>query len=477
MSDFAMWSWATVGVLALTLVYTSLRFRDPFHPSVMLVPMAMYMYGFLPILYEKRGLLEDYPVAPEREAFAQFVVFMSVLALCVGLVSAALPRGVRPTRTAQLAFTPQATRQLIFWSYVLAGLGMLSWILQLQMAGGFVAAYSIAKGGGGDLGSGYFNEAMLLAIPAVIMYMLAKAKTAPPMATIGTTVLMITPLIVQGLLGARRGPTFLAFIAIGVGWYLARAKRPPIAVAVGGIVAVGLLMLFLVSHRQDIHLGSDFQVDEEAYKERILPVEYDPGDTTFAAWSTIIAADHHQRFYWGKRYFAQLFVRPIPKQLWPTKYEDLDLGWMAYDAGNGMFDEEEWFDAIDTMPPRGTAAGMAADTFLEYQWGGLVCCFLGGLLYSRVWKMSVMKGGLWNILYLEAAAVSVYLISQGYISAWLYRLLLLGVPTYALWRVLRPKMQQTGGGGWRLVHVPDGEAPPPSAIPVRVVPATERHGA
>lgn len=466
---FAYYAWGTLAALAATLAYTSARFRDPFHPAVLLAPMAGYMYGFLPLLYQSRGLLDDFPATAAQEVFGQRTVFLSVLALCFGLVAASVPRGATDFATIRPNFDAEARRRILMGSMVLSGIAMASYLMQIAGAGGFYAAYARAKGGGASLGSGYLNEAMLFCVPGAVMYLFAKGRSKDPAATLAKAILLISPLLLQGILGGRRGPTFLAIVAIGTAWFLARSRRPSVLLSAGGVVAVGLLMLFLVSHRRQLYLGQEFEVDESAFVERVLPAQYDPGDTTFAAWATIVAAEHHDRFYNGKRYFAQLFVRPIPRQIWATKYEDLGLGWMKEHAGYGMFSEAEWMAAVQMIPPRGTAAGLAADTFLEFRWGGLVCCFLAGLLYSRLWKRSVLRGGLWSILYLEAAAVSVFLVSQGLVSAWLYRLLFLAVPTIAVWRILRPRMTSSPGRD-RLVWVPAGATPPPGAVPVRLVP-------
>ena len=77
----------------------------------------------------------------------------------------------------------------------------------------------------------------------------------------------------------------------------------------------------------------------------------------------ILSAEQLDHFYWGQRYFTLLFVRPIPKLIWPTKYEDLGLGWMVNEPGTaGLSDlglaESRWFPALS-----GLRGGFIADVF------------------------------------------------------------------------------------------------------------------
>ncbi len=464
---FAFYAAATGLVLAGTFVWVCVRHRDPFHPGVFLTPMCGYLFAFIPWIYHRRGLLADYPPSPDKESFAQLVIFLSVTALCGGLVSVSPDRRWNRATLHLPVLTPGAASKLKTAALVLASLSIFIYWLQLSRAGGFVRAFSRGKGGGASLGSGYLNEVVLLCLPAVMMYLFAKAREKVRIETFVVSLLILSPLLLQGLLGGRRGPTFLAFAALGAGWYLSRGRRPPLLLAVGGISLAGLLMLFLVSERRELYIGSDYQFDAESYGSTIVPAAYDPGDTTVSAWTNIIAAKHFDRHFDGRRYFAQVFVRPIPRQIWPTKYEDMGVGWMVDNPGYGAFSEEEWIAATGMVPVAGSAVGFAADSFLEFGWGCLVVSWLAGMLYAILWKRCVTRGGIWILLYLEAGAVSVYLASQGLMSAWMYRLLYLGLPTVLVWRFLAPRLLKASRR-WRLVALPEGAAPPPGAVRVSV---------
>ena len=84
--------------------------------------------------------------------------------------------------------------------------------------------------GGGTSASGYTREAILLTLPALIWLMVrpAESKKFPLKPGLWIGNFFAAPLLMHGLLGARRGPTAMVLIASVVGWYFVRFKRPPL---------------------------------------------------------------------------------------------------------------------------------------------------------------------------------------------------------------------------------------------------------
>jgi hypothetical protein len=83
--------------------------------------------------------------------------------------------------------------------------------------------------------------------------------------------------------------------------------------------------------------------------------------------------------------------------------------------------------------------GFIADLFLEFHAGCIAAAYLIGHLYSLAWQRSRVRRGLWTILYFEMLILSIYLPTQS-IGAWLYRLLILAVPTLLLMGYLAPRL-------------------------------------
>ena len=173
-----------------------------------------------------------------------------------------------------------------------------------------------------------------------------------------------------------------------------------------------------------------------------------PGDEYIAGSAIVLLARKHERYYWGKRYFATFLVRPIPRQLWPTKYDDVGAAWMDSSPGSAGFTPAEWRHTLGFATTAGSAGGLVADLFLEFSWGAILACFVIGKAYGWVWHRWVTVGGFWTVLYLEMLVLSVYLPSQS-VGAWLYRLMLLGGPSWLVWRtVVGPGTRAAGLPGF-----------------------------
>ncbi len=225
---------------------------------------------------------------------------------------------------------------------------------------------------------------------------------------------------------ARRGPTFELTIVALMSWYLYRRKRPPIvAVAVvGGLL--GWLVLFLVTNRGNIYIGSSFEMKTDV--SNIVQAS-DTGNEWIYGAGTILSAERRDHYYWMRRYLAQLMVRPIPSAIWPTKYEDFGVPELLHNAGTG----EGFGDTLGWKGADGSAPGIVADLWVEAWYGAIPLMGALGALYGFVWRRAVTRGGGWTSQFVVLAAVSIYLTMQT-MEAVIFRSLLLSIPCWIIWR-------------------------------------------
>jgi hypothetical protein len=278
----------------------------------------------------------------------------------------------------------------------------------------------------------------MLAVPAIVLVYLGRGEdtlAARHRLLVGA---LSVPLLVHGLLSARRGPTFLALATLVAGWYLVRRRRPSVPkVAIGGL-AFGLLLLALVTYRGQIYLGSRFLTGDAPAATEIVEQSLERStQSTFAneyMYGTYVVINARDRVghYWGKRYFTQIFVRPIPSSLWPNKYEDVGMEALKVNAGQlGTANREE-----HPLIPKGSAPGFAGSAYVEWGWAAPLFLFLLGGGYGTVWRKSLVRGGLWTVLYTILLSVSAYFIAQSFLAV-LYRLLLISIPPVVLWHILK----------------------------------------
>ena len=402
--------------------------RDVFHPLVFIAPMLAFLYSWMPYkLWSVNGL--DRYFDTNQLLFVQRINIFGVLAF----VGACLWAGVRLPANRVVSTPPltqEACRRLLVGACIAGMVGLICWGVTIINVGGFTAAYSTSYTGGWD-DSGYVRDGTLQLLVAVLLAITSLAAGGPRIPAIWIMALFGFPWLSQALLMARRGPTFAFVVVVLMGWYTTRRKRPPVF-AVGGLgIALGWLVLFLVTNRGSIYLGSDFDVKTDVSG---IVNTADTGNEYIYGSGTILASIRRNHYFWMRRYLAQILVRPIPSSVWPTKYEDFGVPELRVNAGTG----EGFADALGWVGAPGSAPGIIADLWVEVSWLSIALMALLGWAYGVVWKKAVLKGGPWSTQYVLLAALSIYLVMQT-MEAVIFRVIELSIPCWIVWRwALKP---------------------------------------
>lgn len=431
-----MFVWYTAATGVLILVFTIRAYistRDALHPSVLMTPLFLYMYSIWPLILNRNGELYQYFSPAQLQGIA-LLYFLSIGALYVGL----LPRRHELAGVSGLSLdvfslqvTERTRRQIARLSVFLGILAVSAYLYQISNVGGFEAAYGRAKGGGWAA-SGYIGESVLFSFPAVLLYAISRRPERIGLADVVTALILMMPHLLQGTLGGRRGPIFLALATLFVAWFIANRRTPRMATAVIGIGICGLAVIFVWSQRQDVYLGSENSIQLERMWEKILPEEeVSPGNTYVVGAATVVMADRLDFHYWGYRYFVTFLVRPIPKQIWPTKYEDMGADWL-FRYGDEQR-AQRYYNTVGFVPYAGSAYGYVADSFLEFSWGIVIFSFILGRGFSAAWRRHNTQGQFWSAIYIVMVVLSIYLATQSF-TAWAHRALFIGGLTYLFWR-------------------------------------------
>src|ERR1700730_3441444 len=327
-----------------------LRFRDVFHPLVLILPMCAFMYVYMPFKLAQGGELWTF-VTQDQAIFAQFLIVLTLGALAAG----GLTGSSEGTVAAKVSAFRADRRTLHMGAYIVGGIGFLAWMYTLREVGGISGAFGGAYGGTWS-DYGYIRDASYLVIVGVLLLISPEGLDIRNKLWWIAVALFSFPWGIQALLGARRGPTFMMTICIGMSWFLARGKRPSIISMVMGGVGLGFFMLFLVTNRDSICLNCDLT----NLKTDVSEVVMDANETNEYIFGTgcIAATRVTGKCFWGKRYAAQILVRPVPRQIWPNKYADTGLSELEQNAGvagEGLQSVMGWTEV------KGAAAGMVAD--------------------------------------------------------------------------------------------------------------------
>jgi len=275
--------------------------------------MFAFFYVLMPLYLIRDGQIFSY-VSESQCTFVQAVLLGGVIAFVLGCFLGS-HYGPKPS----WKNAPAYDRKLIQKSgYLLGGIGLAAWMFTVQNAGGIANVFSRPKGMGWSE-YGYVREAAYLMIVGLLLLLSPQGYDPKNRRWRIAVAAFATPYLIQGLLGAQRGPTFLAFTTLGLSWYLARRKRPALVTLLAAGAGLGFLMLFLVINRGALYLGSDQELKTDV--DEVLTAN-EANEYIFGA-GCITAAHQSGDYFWGRRYLAQIIVRPIPRQIWPTKYVDL----------------------------------------------------------------------------------------------------------------------------------------------------------
>ena len=308
-----------IGIAVLGLLCALDGSRDVFHPLVFIGPMLAFLYGWMPWKLFTNGAFAQF-LDTDQLTHVQTLNILGVLAFVLGC----LATGVRlsKVRRAEVPrLSAAACRRLLLGAGVAGAIGLLCWGITIINVGGFVNAYSTSYSGGWD-DSGYVRDGSLLLLTGVLLAVTSLSSGGPRLPAFVLIGLYGFPWLSQALLMARRGPTFAFVIVVLMGWYINRNKRPPI-LAVGALgFCLGWLVLFLVTNRGNIYLGSSFEVSTDVSDIVEKP---DTGNEYIYGAGTVLSAERRDHYFWMRRYLAQILVRPIPSAIWPTKYEDFGV--------------------------------------------------------------------------------------------------------------------------------------------------------
>ena len=449
----------TIAILAIVFFACWRRTRDVFHPCIVFVPQFVFLYGVLPV----NGLRRD-PQWFLEHAGGGFLVWYQLLALVLMLsLLLGVRIGARRPSPAAAAWRPLPVAnapQVRAAALVLAAIGAGAWLIVVYGDGGFAGAYGHGYGGG-SAESGYLRELRFVGIVGVPLVFLTRTGKGMRAADWALVLLCAAPMLVHGLIGARRGPTFIAVVTLAGGYLYFLRKRIGLSLLIAGAALLGFLLLFLVANRDGIYIGSDLS------GLRTPTAFFDASNADeFLIGSAVVRYTEAYGGFYGTRELAHLVSRLIPSALWPTVYEDLGaaLG-LAVDLSlNAGVDPVGVFAVAGWQPSVGSATGFVGALWLEFQYVSPLVAVLIGVLYGAAWRGARHRIAA-RLLYLLLMALSVHLVMQD-LDAWLYRLLLYGGPLLVAASAVR--LRRPGDAAAPSARAPSARAPvaaPPAAAP------------
>jgi hypothetical protein len=429
-SHHAIYLWLTAGVVFFGIMYAWSRYRSALHPMIIHGSLLLYGYAIGPALLLHQTDLESYFTESWQLEYVMIVNLLGMVSFTIGSCWKQEPltklfRGM-PTVNVPLDARSRVLRLALLFGTI----GAVAYWHSISNAGGFTSAYSRAKGGGWS-SSGYIGEAPLLVYPAIMLLGLAARSGKRGMNILFCIlgVLISLPHLFQGTFGGRRGPLFLVLSTMLMAVLTARQKRPSIPVVLGSFGVILLIVIVVWSQRQSWYIGSEREknVTQESLFDKLVPLDDPAGHYYVFAAGLILNTKYHQKFDWGRDYLVTLFIRPIPHQIWPTKYED------TVGINNGVDSIQDWKESVGWEPLSGSASGFIADAYVELSWGYILIAYYMGRFFAWIWRNAILRGGIWSVLFMEICILGVYLPTQS-LSAFWHRFLFMSIPMWLIWR-------------------------------------------
>jgi hypothetical protein len=424
---FTVLSYAIAVVIGLAILYAYSNSRDVFHPLVYIGPMMAFMYAWMPLKLDSANALAGFFQRDQLD-FIQVLNLSGILCFILGCLSpgSKLPSSrVRRPRISPHTLTIAAT--------VVGCIGLAAWATMIINVGGLAAAFSQSERSAGSTvaigwdDSGYVRDASLLLYPAFLLLLQVAFREGFKISYLLLMTVFMTPMVVQAVATSRRGPTFMIAVILAMGWFMNKKTRPSLALTAAAGLALGFLMLFLVSNRGTIYAGTNDELSVDVTEAVERP---DTGNEFIYGTGSVLSTEQRNAYYWGRRYLAQIVARPVPRSIWPNKYEDIGVPELTHNGGTG----EGFAETLGWEGAEGSAPGIISDLWMELWWLCLPALFLLGLLYATAWRRAMLRGGCWTLQYVILAALSVYFVMQT-MEAVIFRLLLMSIPMWIAWRV------------------------------------------
>jgi hypothetical protein len=428
----------TGGLTLASAVFAYWRYRDVFHPAFLIGPLLCWPYCLSPLLLEQLGALQRYlPMWQMPDVQIKFLV--GVASILLGIFAAGGPRRI----AVDVRIFSPVLRNRMRWAGVLLGMGgAAAYLYTVQAAGGFDTVYGVAHGRS-MAGSGYVRDLVGLLVPGLLLVLYSNSGRPIPFSDKLLMTVFAAPLAFHGLISASRGITFLIGVTLFVGWYMMRLRRPRLALLLAAGPAFAFLIFFLAANRGQIHLGSGFE-NVSAFSVQKFLSKKSSGQEYIYGSGTILQAERSDSYQWGALYLIHWFVKPIPKEIWPTKYEDASR-YFKIPSNDEILEQNTY--RLGWAATGGAAPGVIADMWLQFWWFMVIPLFLVGYLYGWTWSRALSRGGLWIIAYVMFLSHSIYFTQQD-VDALFNQIFYVFAISWLVWLLLVKRSWLRAGWHW-----------------------------
>ena len=404
------------------------RSRDPLHPVLWFSALFFVCLVVEPFMCLRHPDFVRFFPDFRGVWTATTIQYAGMVSLFLGMLSVRGPRfrASEGQRLDLLAISDAQRLRLRQFALVLASLALAAYWYAIFDSGGFFHVYSRGKGTFRTF-SGYQGEAVNLCLVATVLYALSVQGKTLTISHVIAILVIVNPVLLHGTFGGRRGPLFLAMTTIFFAWHLIRGRLPSVRLILLFAMCCLLAVVFIHSQRRIVYLGSDQTFDLERFWSGLRNEELTAGDNFVVSTGQIHVTLETGNYNFGRTFLTHFIIRPIPRQLWPTKYEDTQRLLYGGGAAEQAFQEavpfQSWRRVLGWQPLPGFSINSIVELFVAFSWPFLIFCWLLGYGVSCLWVNFRCRGQLWVPIYAITMALSIYLPTQTFTAfahRWLY---------------------------------------------------------
>lgn len=442
------------------------RTRDVFHPSILFALLCTMMYVILPgYLMLTQGAEVALFLSQDQIVTALSVVLAVLFGCIVGFWAASRRQSAvtLSLHSCEARIDQRYGRRIVTAGLIFLFLGALGYVMNLADYGWASVLAVDAERYAEERPTGYLGELTHALLPAALIGGFLWARS--PYRRVGLLVLLLGlfPWMLSAVAGGRRGPAIIALAGLLFAtFFWRRSLRPSIFVAWVSLLA--LVVTFLIANRGVLEQGRYGTWAE--LSEAIYLNVFEGNEFVYGSAAIALRAETGE-FYWGRRHVMTYLVRPVPRQLWPTKYEDA-AEWLGLpdwrESNHAVFPSTAAF-VLGWTAPLGAAPGLAADLWID--WGpaapiaGGVITYLLTLLWWRARMGQICTG----VLYGVAFVLMAYLVTQG-LEAFLVRFLFVALVVLAVLRACGVPLRSALDSRYAARAEVYSEASPAGALPL-----------
>jgi len=404
--------WISFVVMIGTIVVSCAMLRSGRGDALGIPLIAIGSFAFLYVIQPLQLILTG-----SRELFLTEWQFAKALLVPAVMLGFFMWGWLHPGRRRPMATAPWDPRVMWKFGFGTACVGLILYLIFLELSGGITHSFSQVHGLGMDYNNNtaYIYDGPWLMLSGSAMMMFGDPRTKSQRWRSLAPYVFLSLNLLSAILTGGRGPLFALAATYFVTSCIAQRKKVSFGQAARVLLPVGVAVVLMAGYRNVLHLGAEptsrgVPSAEAAYNQVAGVSEYDLDHDTVSQEFLYHAAlietvDQTGKLDYGVSWVEFLVINPIPRILWREKPTVPNIGVTWADI-----DEETGLNIV-----YGSASGIVADLYQRFHLFSTIFLFALGTGLRRLFVSARnLSSPITAVGYVMIYAVSLNMFAQGF---------------------------------------------------------------